>query len=216
MTATADRLQVVLVDDHQLFREGLREMLADDGIAVAGEGGDARAAVQLGMALRPDVAIIDLRLRGESGIDAIKELARTAPGVALIVLTASADPADARDALAAGARGYLLKDTPADELVRAIRLAASGHGVLSGQILAALALDLRTGVLDVQPSDPGLTARELDVLRLIADGADNATIGRELAISRHTVKQYVANIFEKLGVHSRVEAAVHAVRRGLV
>ena len=154
-----------------------------------------------------------------SGLDALRQIATANPDVPIVVLTVSADDADMLEALAAGARGYLLKDTRADELVGAVRVAASGPAVLSRDVLRALVTRARN---DVHPREQAngsattLTARELEVIRLISAGADNAAIGRELSISRHTVKQYVTNIFEKLGVQSRVEAAVYAVRQGLV
>jgi len=200
-------------------------MLAAEGISVVGEANDGARAVKLARELAPDVVVIDLKMPNASGIDAIRQLAALSPDACVVVLTVSADESDALDALAAGASCYLLKDTRADELVGAIRLAAEGHAVLSREIARALVAHVRVEnrnaerVRDAERSRENglaLTARELDVIRLIAEGADNAEIGRELSISRHTVKQYVTNIFEKLGVQSRVQAAVYAVRKGLV
>jgi two-component system, NarL family, nitrate/nitrite response regulator NarL len=156
-----------------------------------------------------------------SGIDAIRQIIMASPDAQLVVLTVSADEADVIEALAAGACSYLLKDTHPDELVGGIRLAAGGHAMLSRDAVQGLVTRVReqthADAAEQAMSDGlALTARELEVIRLIADGADNATIGRELSISRHTVKQYVTNIFEKLGVSSRVQAAVYAVRNGLV
>lgn len=219
MTGSNHALRVVLADDHHFFREGLRGILAADGISVVGEAADGAGAVALTRDLAPDVVVVDLKMPKLSGIEAVREIAAVSPAVHVIVLTVSADDADAIDALGAGACGYLLKDTRADELVGAIRLAASGHAVLSREVVRALVAHVRSeSLLGDQGNGDGLalTARELDVIRLIAEGADNAAIGRELSISRHTVKQYVTNIFEKLGVQSRVQAAVYAVRRGLV
>jgi two-component system, NarL family, nitrate/nitrite response regulator NarL len=217
--ASNNALRVVLADDHHFFREGLRRMLAADGMSVVGEATDGTRAVALARELAPDVMVIDLKMPNASGIDALRQIAMTSPGARLVVLTVSADETDAIEALAAGACGYLLKDTRPDELVSGIRLAACGHAVLSRDVVRALAAQVQTdnhAVTQAMSDGRALTERELEVIRLIVDGADNAAIGRELSISKHTVKQYVTNIFEKLGVSSRVQAAVYAVRKGLV
>jgi DNA-binding NarL/FixJ family response regulator len=219
MVLSDNALRVVLADDHHFFREGLREMLAADGMTVVGEAHDGARAIKLVRELDPDVVVLDLSMPNGSGIVAVRQIASANPDARLVVLTVSADEADVLEALAAGACCYLLKDTRADELVGSIRLAAGGHAVLSRDVVRALVARAHTNnhkperTSDVELQ---LTARELDVIRLIADGADNAAIGLELSISRHTVKQYVTNIFEKLGVQSRVQAAVYAVRNGLV
>jgi DNA-binding NarL/FixJ family response regulator len=220
VAAPDQALRVVLVDDHHLFRTGLREMLEADGIAVIGEAIDGARAVKLVREVTPDATIVDLKMPNASGIVAIQGILAEDPGARLLVLTVSAGESDVIEALAAGACGYLLKDTSPDELVRGIRLVAKGHAVFSGEVARALARSHRDNQ-DAEADEDGteeatLTARELEVLKLIAEGADNATIGRELSISKHTVKQYVANLFEKLGVSGRVQAAVYAVRKGLV
>lgn len=210
---------MLLADDHHFFREGLREMLIADGMAVVGEAADGDRAVALARELSPDVVVVDLRMPKCSGIDALRQLVIASPEVKLVVLTVSVEEADVLEALAAGACSYLLKETRIDDLVGAIRLAAGGHAVLSRKVVQALvarALAENDAAERAGSERPELTARELEVIRLITEGADNAEIGRELSISRHTVKQHVTNIFEKLGVHSRVQAAVFAVRRGLV
>lgn len=223
-----EKLRVVIADDHPFFRDGLREMLQDGGIDVVGEASDGNEAVALTQRLAPDVVMLDLNMPGASGIDALHELARCAPGVQSVILTVSVQDADVVAALAAGACGYLLKDMRADRLLSSVRQAAEGDMVLSAEVARALRSHVRAGAegalaeADDASGAPGeadraaLTPREEEVLRLIAEGADNATIGHALSISPHTVKQYVANIFEKLGVRSRVQAAVHAVRAGLV
>lgn len=212
-------LRVVLADDHHFFREGLQGMLSADGMIVVGEASDGAGAIALTRELLPDIVVVDLNMPQVSGVQALRQIAKSSPQVRVLVLTVSADETDALEALAAGACGYLLKDTRADELVNAIRLAAGGHAVVSREVVRALVARVRTDAHEAEHEDDdalALTARELEVIRLMADGADNATIGRELSISRHTVKQYVTNIFEKLGVQSRVQAAVYAVRKGLV
>jgi len=216
--AANNELRVVLVDDHHLFRTGLREMLETDGIVVVGEATDGARAVKLVREMAPDATIVDLKMPNTPGIGAIREIVAEDPDARLLALTVSAREADVIEALAAGALGYLLKDTHPDELVRGVRLVAKGHAVLSGDVARALARSRRDSqAAEVAADDDvALTPRELEVLRLIAEGADNVTIGRELSISKHTVKQYVANLFEKLGVGNRVEAAVYGVRNGLV
>jgi DNA-binding NarL/FixJ family response regulator len=214
-------LRVVLADDHHFFREGLRGVLAADGIVVAGEAGNGAEAIELARDLAPDVVVMDLEMPVTGGIEAIAQIVASDPAVEVVVLTVSADGEDVLRALAAGACGYLLKDTRTDELAGCIRRAAGGQTVLSrevAQALTARALEhaREDGAAAQASSDlPALTARETDVLRLVVDGADNAAIGRALSISPHTVKQYMTNIFEKLEVSSRVQAAVYAVRAGL-
>lgn len=219
IVASAKTVRVVLADDHPFFLEGLRGMLAADGISVVGETTDGDGVAALARELSPDVVVMDLNMPGVSGVDAVRQIAATSPNVQVVVLTVSADEADVLEALAAGACSYLLKDTRADELVGSIRLASGGHAVLSRGVIAALVGPVRTGkraAKSATGAELALTSRELEVIRLIAEGADNAAIGRELLISKHTVKQYVTNILEKLGVQSRVQAAVYAVREGLV
>jgi two-component system nitrate/nitrite response regulator NarL len=210
-----DAFSVVLADDHHFFREGLRAMLQADGIRVLGEAADGPHAVALAREHRPDVVVLDLALPGRGGIDVLKRIAILDPDVRGVVLTTSTDARDVLAALAAGACGYLLKDTRGDCLVAAIRQAAAGQMVLSRDVGGRVTVRARGGA-GATADGVALTPRETEVLRLIADGANNVAIGRELSISPHTVKQYVTNIFEKLGVRSRVQAAVHAVRVGLV
>lgn len=210
---------MVLADDHHFFREGLREIFTAEGMAVVGEASDAAHAAKLVRELAPDVVVVDLKMPDAAGAQAVRQIAAARTGVELVVLTASADEGDALDALEAGACCYLLKDTRPDELAAAIRLAAAGHAVLSRDVLRALASHVRQRSRTAKHADTdrlGLTARELDVIRLMAEGANNGAIGRELSISPHTVKQYVTNILEKLEVDSRVQAAVYAVRNDLV
>jgi DNA-binding NarL/FixJ family response regulator len=211
----------VLADDHHFFREGLRGILIGDGLAVVGEAVNGAEAVALTRELTPDVVVIDLNMPGSQGVDAIPRIIASSPGVEVVVLTVSADDEDVLQALSAGACSYLIKDTRTDELAGCIRQAAGGQAVLSREVAQTLTSRALKNVLDngvaeqARATLPTLTDRETEVIRLLVDGADNATIGRELSISPHTVKQYMANIFEKLEVNGRVQAAVYAVRAGL-
>lgn len=215
MASFGDPLRVVLIDDHQLFREGMRGVLEADGMVVVGEGADGQEAVTLARDLQPDVLLLDLRMGAFSGLDALRSVSNSNPEIHPIVVTVSAERGDVLDALAAGACGYLLKDTAVDQLAIGVRQAAEGQIVISSALADALRTHVRAGARGAEHRQ-SLTPREQAVLRLMADGADNVAIGRELSISPHTVKQYVKSIFEKLGVRSRVQAAVHAVRVGLV
>jgi DNA-binding NarL/FixJ family response regulator len=212
-------LRVVLADDHHFFREGLRGVLTADGVSVIGEATDGEEAVAMARELEPDVVVVDLRMPGTSGIDAVRRIIAAHPQAQVIILTVSTGQSDALEALAAGACCYLLKDTRVEELVASIRLAGAGHAVLSREIVRALAEHVRIGsqgTAHAAINGSALSARELEVVRLIAQGADNAAIGRELSISGNTVKQHVTSIFGKLAVQNRVQAAVCAVRAGLV
>jgi two-component system NarL family response regulator len=218
----------VIADDHRLFRDGLRSTLRDAGMTVLGEAADGAEAVALARELEPDLVVLDLNMPRVCGLEALRQIRRLTPEVQTIVLTVSADDADVLAALAAGACGYLLKDTPLDRLASSVRQAAAGDMLLSNEVARGLTDYVRssaeTGVPATRAGEsrspeehtPELTPREEAVLRLISQGADNVAIGAELSISPHTVKQHVTNIFEKLGVHSRVQAAVYAVRAGLV
>jgi DNA-binding NarL/FixJ family response regulator len=213
-------LRVVLADDHHFFREGLRGVLVADGVSVVGEATAGEEAVAMAHELEPDVVVVDLSMPGSTpGIDAVRRIVAARPRAQVIVLTVSSRQNDALEALAAGACCYLLKDTRVEELVASIRLAGAGHAVLSREIVRALAEHVRAdsrGAARAAINGSTLSARELEVIRLIAEGADNATIGRELSISGHTVKQHVTSILGKLAVQNRVQAAVCAVRAGLV
>jgi DNA-binding NarL/FixJ family response regulator len=212
-------LSVVLADDHHFFREGLRGMLESVGVSIVGEAMDGTEAVALAGRLEPDVVAIDLNMP-DAGVETLRRIVLASPETRLVVLSSSAEGSEVLGALKAGASGFLLKDARADELVEGIRQ-TSDQVLLSRKLAHALLdrLDSRSGdgFQSAAVNDgPALTTRELDVMRLIVLGADNASIGLELSISRHTVKQHVTNIFEKLGVRSRVEAAVYAVQTGLV
>lgn len=217
MEKADEALRVVLADDHHFFREGLGELLAGQGVAVVGNATNGTEAITLTRKLKPDVVVIDLKMPGLSGVEAIRHILAASPEQPIVVLTASAEEHDVLEALAAGASGYLLKDTRAEGLMSALQLVAGGNAVLLGDALQMLISRVRPDDRAPEEAEPrrSFSARELEIIRLIAAGANNAAIGRELSISKHTVKQHVTNIFEKLGVQNRVLVAVYAVRHGL-
>ncbi|GAA3442815.1 response regulator [Planomonospora venezuelensis] len=203
-------VRLLIADDHPIVRDGIRGMFAGDPeFEVLGEAGDGAQAVELAQALNPDVILMDLRMPGTDGVTAIKELARRGNAARVLVLTTYDTDRDVLPAIEAGATGYLLKDTGRDELVRAVRTAARGEAVLSPSVATRLLGRVRT------PADP-LSARELEVLRLIAEGATNRETAARLFISEATVKSHVLHIYTKLGVNDRAAAVATAFRRGLL
>jgi DNA-binding NarL/FixJ family response regulator len=207
MDSSGDTLRVLIADGQHFFREGLRGMLEAAGMSVVGETTGGDEAIALANSLEPDVMVVDLNMPDASGTRALRRIAAAHPSIQVIVLAVSAEETGVVEALESGACGYLLKNTGVDELVGAIRQATSGQAVLSHDAMRALVSRVRANSNAKGPpsrlDESTLTAREMDVLRLIVEGADNAAIGLELSISRHTVKQHVTNIFEKLGVRGR-------------
>lgn len=217
-TAPRPALRVLVVDDHRLFRSGLRDVLEESGIAIAGEADSGEEALELAPPMSPDVVIMDLALPGISGAEATRRLLAADPKLTVLVLTVSAEENDIDEALAAGARGYLLKDATARELVAGVRAAAAGEAPLSPPVAARLVASMRDArrARDAAGDPPELSERELQVLRLISEGRDNTQIARTLYISPETVKDHVSHILVKLGVENRIQAAVFAVRTDLV
>ena len=201
-------VRVLIVDDHPVVREGLRAVLsAEPDIVVVGEVGTGEEALLLATELRPDVVLMDLRLGGMDGVETTTRILAGGSSHVLVLTTYDAD-GDIVRALAAGATGYLLKDTPREELARGVRAAARGETVLAPPVAARLATRVRG------PAAPALTPREVEVLRGIARGLSNPDIGRQLFISEATVKSHVTRIFEKLGVNDRTAAVTTAISRG--
>jgi DNA-binding NarL/FixJ family response regulator len=210
---------VLLVDDHDLFRSGLRSLLEEQGVRVVGEADNGSSALQLVSELAPDVVIMDLKMPGLTGVEATREVSSIAPRTRVVVLTISDDDDDVMDAVMAGACGYLLKDSSIDHLIEGVRAAAGGDSLISPQIAAKLLQRLRAQTADeaaARAIQTELSERELDVLRLIASGKDNAEIARQLYISPKTVKNHISNILMKLQIENRIQAAVYAVRSGIV
>jgi DNA-binding NarL/FixJ family response regulator len=202
-------VRVVIVDDHPIVREGLRAVLsAEAGIIIAGECGSGQEAVDLAARLRPHVVLMDLRLPGLDGVEATARIV-AAGTAAVLVLTMYDTDGDITRAVAAGATGYLLKESSRQELANAVRAAARGETVLAAPVAAKLVNRARGG-------EPTLSGRELQVLQCIADGMSNPEVGRQLFISEATVKSHVMRIFEKLSVSDRTAAVTVAIARGIL
>lgn len=210
------RTRVLVVDDHALFRCGLCELLAGGGFEVVGSAPGGELAVELALRHRPDVALMDLDMPGMGGVEATRLLSEKAPDVRVLVLTISAEAGDALDAVFAGASGYVLKSAPMDELFEGIRAVASGEALVSPSIAAFFLRRLR-GAEDVSAPEPppDLTERDLVILRLLAEGKDNAEIASLLCLSPKTVKNNLTGILRALQLANRTQAAVYAVRSGL-
>jgi DNA-binding NarL/FixJ family response regulator len=200
---------VLLADDHPVVREGLRGMLAaDPGIDVIGEAGSGDEAVAMTRALRPGVILMDLRMPRGDGVSAIERIRADLPEARIIVLTTYDTDADILRAVEAGATGYLLKDTPRDELARAIRAAARGETVLAPAVAGRLMTHVR------KPQPEALSAGQVQVLALVARGLTNAEIGRRMFISEATVKTHLLRACVKLGVSGRTAAVTKAIETG--
>jgi DNA-binding NarL/FixJ family response regulator len=199
----------LLVDDHALVRKGFRRMLEDDAtIAVVGEASDGNEAVKLAFALRPRVTVMDCALPGISGIEATRQIRTKLPGAAILMLSMHSEDTLIRQALEAGARGYILKNAMDLDLVSAVKSVAAGKTVLDPQLVKPNALK--------GERDSGLTVRELEILQHIVAGKSNKEIATELKLSANTVAVHRANIMDALGIHKTAELVVYAIRNGLV
>jgi DNA-binding NarL/FixJ family response regulator len=212
-------IRVIVVDDQELFRRGLIMLLSvEDGIDVVGEASDGVAATELAASAVPDVVLMDVRMPKRSGIEACITIKDAAPSAKILMLTVSEEEADLYEAVKNGASGYLLKDASIDEVAQAVALVADGQSLIS----PSMAIKLLDEFKQMSRTDrssvptPRLTERELEVLRLVAQGLNNREIAKQLFISENTVKNHVRNILEKLQLHSRMEAVMYAVREKLL
>lgn len=205
-------IRVLVVDDHPVVRQGLSAILRwEPDITVVAEAGDGAEAEQAILAHVPDVVLLDLNLPKQSGVEVMQRVRPRLPQVRFLVLTTYDTDAYIGPALRAGAQGYLLKDVPPEELVRGVRAVVQGGAALE----AGVAARLLERLAETEP-DSDLSAREIEVLRLLVAGASNKGIARQLCLSENTVKSHVSRIFTKLGVQSRAEAVAAALQRGLV
>jgi DNA-binding NarL/FixJ family response regulator len=210
--------RVLLVDDHDLFRAGLRTLLEERGVDVVGEADSGMEALRLIRELAPEVVVMDLNMPGISGVEATRQIAMIAPLIRVLVLTISDQDEDVMDAIVAGACGYLLKDSSIDELLAGIHAAATGGSLVSPSIASKVLQRVRATSASAREAETirsELSEREIQVLKLIANGKDNAQIAADLHISPKTVKNHISNILMKLQIDNRIQAAVYAVRSGL-
>ena len=213
-------IRILLVDDHTLFRSGIKALLARQaGFDVVGEAADGAEGVKLAKQLDPDVVLLDLNMPGISGVEALTLMLQDQPKRAVVMLTVSEEADDLTAALKAGARGYLLKNIDADFLTQAVARAAAGESVMSDSMTAKLMAQFRHGAAaPVEPEEQELdklTPREREILGFLAQGKSNKEIARSLDLAESTVKIHVQNILKKLSLSSRVQAAVFAVENGV-
>ena len=215
----SESLRVLIVDDHDLFRTGLRNLLEEQSVQVIGEAATGAEAVRIVREIAPDVVVMDLNMPGMGGVDATRHISSIAPLTRVVMLTISDEDNDVMDAILAGACGYLLKDASIEELIAGIEAAAKGESLISPTIAAKVLQRVRATSANPEIATQiraELSDREIEVLKLIANGKDNAVIAGELHISPKTVKNHISNILMKLQIDNRIQAAVYAVRSGLV
>ena len=212
-------MRVLIVDDHDLFRTGLRNLLEEQGIRIVGEAAAGHEAIRAVRELAPDVVVMDLNMPGMTGVEATRQVTAIAPLTRVLVLTISDHDSDVLDAILAGACGYLMKDASIEELMAGIRAAAIGESLISSHIAGKVLQRVRATSSQPEMAETirtELSDREIEVLKLIANGKDNAMIAGELHISPKTVKNHISNILMKLQIENRIQAAVYAVRSGIV
>jgi DNA-binding NarL/FixJ family response regulator len=215
----AETLRVVIVDDHDLFRNGLRNLLEREGVQIVGEAAAGQEALRIVRDLAPDVVVMDLNMPGMGGVEATRHITSIAPLTRVVMLTISDEDNDVIDAILAGACGYLLKDSSIQDLMAGIRAASLGESLISPTIAAKVLQRIRASTTQPELEKSiraELSDREIEVLKLIANGKDNAMIAGELHISPKTVKNHISNILMKLQIDNRIQAAVYAVRSGIV
>ena len=206
-----EAIRLIIVDDHPVVRDGLRGMLAAEAdLQVVGEAATGAEAVVLAARVQPDVVLMDLRMPEMDGVTATEQIRARHPEIQILVLTTYDTDADILRAIEAGATGYLLKDAPREELFRAVRATAKGESVLAPAVAARLMGQMR------RPAEESLSAREIEVLDLVAHGASNKEVGRQLHISEATVKSHLIHVFAKLGVSDRTAAVTTALKRGIL
>jgi DNA-binding NarL/FixJ family response regulator len=208
-------MRVLLADDHSLFRDGLASLLEAAGFEVVGQVGDGASAVEAALRLRPDVVLMDINMPGVGGLEALRRLRAEWPAAQVVMLTVSEEQADLLEAVQAGARGYLLKHLKADEFLDMLQGLARGEAAMSRQTTARLLSGVSHASQAASDPAESLTEREVELLRLLAEGLSNKTMAQRLSLSENTVKYHLKNILQKLGVRNRTEAATQAMRLGL-
>ena len=209
------RINVLIVDDHPVTREGLHAALdIEDGVVVVGEASSGEEAVEQAGQLKPDVVFMDVRMPGMGGIEAAKAIRAASPDTKVILVTVDESRASIAEAIQAGVSGYLLKDTSADELVNAARLAVEGKAVIHPQLTRAFIEEVQ--VTEKRSDAAALSRREKEILQKVAYGATTKEVAQDLGISPHTVKTHLERIFEKLGANDRAQAVAIAIRSRIV
>ncbi len=207
----------MLVDDHELVRQGIAAMLNGTGdVHVVGVARSGREAIEVARRELPDVVLMDVKMPDMDGLEATRKIKEERPRTAVVMLTMHDNPAYLRDAVRAGAAGYLLKDVSKEELVDAIRQVATGGAFIESQMLKGMLSEMKPSSAGPSPAAKNLTKREREILSLVAEGLSNREIAEKLVLSPETVKSHVAAILEKLNVSDRTQAAIYAVRNGLV
>ena len=210
-------IRLLIVDDHPIMRDGLRGVFrGDEDFAVTGEASDGAEAIQLAQVLHPDVILMDLRMPGMGGVEAITRLRELGHPARVLILTTYDTDRDVLPAIEAGATGYLLKDAPRDELIRAVRAAHQGQSVLAPKVASTLVGLVGSPGGRGQRGQENLSPREIEVLKLVADGATNQVAARKLLVSETTIKTHLLHIYTKLGVRDRASAVAAAYKRGLI
>ncbi len=210
-------IRLLIVDNHTLFRQGLVSLLqSEPGLQVIGEAAGGEEALKLAQELQPDVVLMDVKMPGMDGVEATRRLLEVMPHARVLMLTVSEEEENLFAAIQAGARGYILKNADADELLQAIERVHAGEAMLSPVMTLRLLQALRSGGAPIPSSELPLTSREQDVFQLLVQGASNRQIAESLMITENTVKTHVRNILEKLELHSRTEVAAYARRLNLI
>lgn len=212
-------IRILLADDHNLIRSGLRALLErQEGFSVVAEAADGREALNMALAVDPDVVVIDVAMPNLNGIEAARRIKEKRPETAVVILSMHADEGYVLRALKSGARGYLLKDSPEEDLIQAIRAVHQGKAFFSPEISRMLAEDYmrQMGQRGVEDSYELLTPREREVLQMLAEGNSNKEVASKLSLSLYTVETHRGNVLEKLNLHSTAEMILYAVRKGIV
>jgi DNA-binding NarL/FixJ family response regulator len=216
MTTMVRAARVLIVDDQTLFRTGLTSLLsADERVEVVGQASDGAEAVKQAIKLKPDVVLMDLKMPNLDGIEATRQITEGVPGTKVLILTTFETDSQVIQALKAGASGYVLKDSSAAAIVSSILAVMSGERVMASAV-ANRVLEMLTGTSTPKEFYDGLTNREIEILKLLANGMANKQIAYRLKISEKTVRNHVSNTYEKLGIYDRSQAVLYAVKKGLV